>query len=141
MSKHLQNVEVIRGNRYFLTIRKALLWSYHTSIKPNFWIDDTPFWYENLPGYRFETQIHIQTHILLNTILKLATKHLMIINKNNLLCTSRSSKRIYIQVPVWRHFSVVTRPFQHCFFYDIHFSTDCMFLSCHARVSEWIHTL
>ena len=39
---------------------------------------------ENFPGHRFETQIHIQTRIRLNTVLTLATKHLMIINKNNL---------------------------------------------------------
>ena len=31
-----------------------------------------------------ERQIHIQTQILLHTILTLATKHLMIINKGNL---------------------------------------------------------
>ena len=40
--------------------------------------------YENFPGHRFETQIHIQTQIRLNTILTLATKHFMIINKDNL---------------------------------------------------------
>ena len=39
--------------------------------------------YENFPGHRFETQIHIQTEIRLTTILTLATKHLMIINKDN----------------------------------------------------------
>ena len=32
--------------------------------------------YENFPGHRFDTQIHIQTQIL-----NLATKHLIIINK------------------------------------------------------------
>ena len=37
---------------------------------------------ENFPGHRFETQIHFQTQIRLNTILTLATKHLLIINKN-----------------------------------------------------------
>ena len=41
-------------------------------------------YYENFPGHRFETQIHIQTQIDLNTILTLAKKHLMIINKDNL---------------------------------------------------------
>ena len=39
---------------------------------------------ENFPGHRFETQIHIQTQIRLNTIVTSATKHLMIANKNNL---------------------------------------------------------
>ena len=39
---------------------------------------------ENFPGLRFETQIHIQTQIRLNTIVTSATKHLMIANKNNL---------------------------------------------------------
>ena len=39
---------------------------------------------ENFPGHRFETQIHIQTQIRLNDILSLATKHLMIINKDNI---------------------------------------------------------
>ena len=38
----------------------------------------------NFPGHRFETQIHIQTQIRTNTTLPLATKHLMIINKDNL---------------------------------------------------------
>ena len=42
------------------------------------------YYYENFPGHRFETQIHIQTQIRLNTILTLAAKHLMIINKDNL---------------------------------------------------------
>ena len=40
--------------------------------------------YENFPGHRFETQVHIQIQIRLNMIFTLATKHLMIINKNNL---------------------------------------------------------
>ena len=40
--------------------------------------------YENFPGHRFETQIHIQTQIRLNTIVTSATKHLIIANKNNL---------------------------------------------------------
>ena len=40
--------------------------------------------YENFLGHRFETQIHIQTQIRLNTILTLATNYLMIINKDNL---------------------------------------------------------
>ena len=40
------------------------------------------FFRKNLPGHRFETQIHIQTQIRRNTILTLATKHLMIINKD-----------------------------------------------------------
>ena len=39
--------------------------------------------YENFPGRRFETRIHIQTEIRLTTILTLANKHLMIINKDN----------------------------------------------------------
>ena len=38
----------------------------------------------NFPGHRFATQIHIQTQIRTNTPLPLATKHLMIINKDNL---------------------------------------------------------
>ena len=40
--------------------------------------------YESLPGYIFKTQLHIQTHIRLNMISTLATKHLMIIDKDNL---------------------------------------------------------
>ena len=40
--------------------------------------------YENFPGHRFETQIHIRTQIRINTIFTLATKHLIIINKDNL---------------------------------------------------------
>ena len=40
--------------------------------------------HENFPGHRFERQIHIQTQIRLNTVLTLATKHLMIIYKDNL---------------------------------------------------------
>ena len=39
---------------------------------------------ENFPGHRIETQIHIQTQIPLNTIFTLATKHLMITDKDNL---------------------------------------------------------
>ena len=39
---------------------------------------------EKCPGQRFETHTHIQTWIRLNTILTLATKRLMIINKDNL---------------------------------------------------------
>ena len=39
---------------------------------------------ENFPGHRFETQIHIQTQIRLNTILTLATKPDYEINKDNL---------------------------------------------------------
>ena len=39
--------------------------------------------YENFAGQIFETQIHIQTQIRRNAILTLATKHLMIINKDN----------------------------------------------------------
>ena len=39
---------------------------------------------ENFPGLRFETQIPVQTQILINTIFTLATKHLMIIKKDNL---------------------------------------------------------
>ena len=35
---------------------------------------------ENFPGHRFETQIHIQTHIRLNTILTLVTKNVIIKN-------------------------------------------------------------
>ena len=40
--------------------------------------------YENFAGHKFETQVHIQTQIRLNPIFTLATKHLMIINKDNL---------------------------------------------------------
>ena len=40
--------------------------------------------HESFPGNRFKTQIHIQAHIRINTIFTLGTKHLMIINKNNL---------------------------------------------------------
>ena len=40
--------------------------------------------YGNFPEHRFKTQIHVQTQIRLNTILALATKHFMIINKDNL---------------------------------------------------------
>ena len=39
---------------------------------------------EKCPGQRLETHTHIQTGIRLNTILTLATKRLMIINKDNL---------------------------------------------------------
>ena len=39
---------------------------------------------ENFPGHGFETQIHIHTQIRINTIFTLATKHLMIIKKDNL---------------------------------------------------------
>ena len=42
------------------------------------------FSYENFPGHRFKRQIHIQTQIRLNTILTLGTKHLILINKDNL---------------------------------------------------------
>ena len=38
----------------------------------------------NFPRHRLETQIHIQTQIRTNMTLPLATKHLMIINKDNL---------------------------------------------------------
>ena len=40
--------------------------------------------YETFPGHRFETQIHIQAQIQIKTIFTLATKHLMVINKDNL---------------------------------------------------------
>ena len=40
--------------------------------------------YENFPGHGFGTQIHIETQIRPNTILTLVTKHLTIINKDNL---------------------------------------------------------
>ena len=39
--------------------------------------------HENFPGHRFRTYIPIQTQIWLYMILTLATKHLMIINKDN----------------------------------------------------------
>ena len=38
---------------------------------------------ENFPGHRFETQMHVQTQMRLNTILTLAAKRLMTINKHN----------------------------------------------------------
>ena len=40
--------------------------------------------HENFHGHIFETQIHIQTQIRLNTILTLATKQLMVIDTDNL---------------------------------------------------------
>ena len=39
---------------------------------------------ENFPEHIFETQIHIQTQIRINTIFILATKHLMVVNQDNL---------------------------------------------------------
>ena len=41
-------------------------------------------WYENQLWKLSWTQIHVQTQIRLNMILTLATKHFMIINKDNL---------------------------------------------------------
>ena len=39
--------------------------------------------YWKFAGHIFETQIHVQTQIRLNTILTLATKHLLSINEDN----------------------------------------------------------
>ena len=47
-------------------------------------MQDSGKYNENFPGHRFESQILIQTQIRLNPISTLATKHLLIIKKNNL---------------------------------------------------------
>ena len=47
-------------------------------------MQDSGKYNENFPGHRFESPILIQTQIRLNPISTLATKHLLIIEKNNL---------------------------------------------------------
>ena len=56
--------------------------------------------YENFPGHRFETQIHIQTQIRLNTILTLATKHKRLLTKIASTYTSRPFRSTQSRVAV-----------------------------------------